>query len=232
MSRSAPRFHGVIAIDGPSGSGKSTVARAIAAHLGLRYLDTGAMYRAATVSALDAGLDLDDSAAVAEHVRGMDLHVSTDPADQTLLLNGADITATIRTEGISLRVSVLAANLDVRRELIARQQAIVADGRGIVLEGRDTTTVVAPEAEVRILITADPHERIARRSAELHGEVTGETLRSTRAHVVERDAQDAAVTSFHTASDGVHTLDTSRLDIGESIEAVLNLVARSMETRS
>ena len=219
-------LQGVIAIDGPSGSGKSTVSKAIARELGMRYLDTGAMYRAVAYGAALEGIDVEDTAAIERFSREMDLPMPTDPDDQTIVVNGTDVTAAIRTSAVSLIVSAVATNLGVRRELVRRQQEIVAGG-DIVLEGRDTTTVVAPDAEVRILITADPEARVARRTAELHDEVSSATMSQTLTEVVDRDAKDATVSNFHTPADGVVTLDTSHLDLAGSIDAVLQIIAES-----
>ena len=217
-------FTGVIAIDGPSGSGKSSVSRAVAQRLGLRYLDTGAMYRAVTFGAMMAGIDVEDQGAVEQYARRMELFVPTDPQRQVIVLEGRDITNDIRTSAVSLTVSAIATNLAVRRELITRQQQIVAAGRAIVLEGRDTTTVVAPDADVRILITADEDSRIARRTAELHAEVSSTTMAQTSSQIADRDRRDSTVASFQTAAEGVITLDTSQLDLEQTIEAVLQIV--------
>ncbi|WP_153503554.1 (d)CMP kinase [Cumulibacter manganitolerans] len=219
-------LRGVIAIDGPSGSGKSSVSKAIARELGMRYLDTGAMYRAVAYGAALEGIDVEDTAAVERFSREMDLPMPTDPDDQRIVVNGTDVTDAIRTSAVSLIVSAVATNLGVRRELVRRQQQIIAGGE-IVLEGRDTTTVVAPDAEVRILITAHPEARVARRTAELHDEVTSATMSQTVTEIVDRDAKDATVTNFHTAADGVVTLDTSHLDLAGSIDAVLQIIADS-----
>lgn len=218
-------FRGVVAIDGPSGSGKSSVSRAVAAALGLRYMDTGAMYRAVAYGALRAGVDLDDAAAVQRFAEGMSLPVPTDPQRQQIVVNGEDVTVQIRTTAVSEVVSAVATNLPVRAELVRRQQAVVADGQAIVLEGRDTTTVVAPDAAVRILITADPQARIARRAAELHASVDAAAMQQTSAQILERDAKDAAVVEFQRAADGVVTLDTSYLSLEGSIQAVLEIIA-------
>lgn len=216
----------VIAIDGPSGSGKSSVSRSVARQLGLRYLDTGAMYRAVAQGAVLAGIDVEDAERVAQYAREMDLPMPTDPDEQTIIVNGQDVTAAIRTSAVSLIVSAVATNLAVRRELVRRQQEIVAAG-SIVLEGRDTTTVVAPGAQVRILITADPEARVARRTAELHDEVSGRTMSQTMTEIIDRDAKDATVVNFQTAADGVITLDTSHLDLAGSVAAVLRIIADS-----
>lgn len=224
-------FRGVVAIDGPSGSGKSSVSRAVARRLGLRYLDTGAMYRAVAYGIGLEGIDSADGDAVARYAAAMDLPMPTDPDEQVITINGLDVTTAIRTSEVSLAVSAVATNLAVRAELVRRQQEIVAGG-GIVLEGRDTTTVIAPGAEVRILITADPRARVARRTAELHDEVSSATMAQTMSEIVERDAKDSTVVSFQTAADGVVTLDTSALDLEQSIDAVLQIIDVSAKERA
>lgn len=224
-------FRGVVAIDGPSGSGKSSVSRAVARRLGLRYLDTGAMYRAVAYGIGLEGIDSADGDAVARYAAAMDLPMPTDPDEQVITINGLDVTTAIRTSEVSLAVSAVATNLAVRAELVRRQQEIVAGG-GIVLEGRDTTTVIAPDAEVRILITADPRARVARRTAELHDEVSSATMAQTMSEIVERDAKDSTVVSFQTAADGVVTLDTSALDLEQSIDAVLQIIDVSAKERA
>ncbi len=214
----------IIAVDGPSGSGKSSTARGVATRLGLRYLDTGAMYRAVTWSALEHGLDLDDTAAVAERARELRLEVSTDPAGQYAIADGEDVTAAIREPGISETVSKIATNLDVRKELIRRQRAIIVDAQptgGIVVEGRDIATVVAPDAELKVHLTADQDARMARRGAELAaGAVTAEQLRD---QIVRRDADDATVSQFLVASDGAVTIDSTHLSLEEVIDVISRL---------
>ena len=155
----------VVAIDGPSGSGKSTVSRRVAATLGLAYLDTGAMYRAAAWWCEHKGVDLDDGAAVADAVAAMPLHMGLDPEHPTFTVDGTDVSAAIRDPHIASVVSKVATNLDVRAELARRQRDIIrfeatghtgsfSGGAGIVAEGRDITTVIAPDADVRLLVTA------------------------------------------------------------------------------
>ncbi|WP_240746775.1 (d)CMP kinase [Cryptosporangium phraense] len=220
----AAGFRGVIAVDGPSGSGKSSVCRAVARRLGLRYLDTGAMYRAVTWAAIDRGLDLDDQPAVAALSRGLTLGISTDPAAPGIAVDGVDVDGPIRTPKISESVSAIATNLDVRADLIARQRAIIADDGGIVAEGRDITTVVAPDADVRLLLTADENARIARRARELHGTADQEALKATHAQIATRDARDSTVVDFLVAADGVVTLDTSALTFEQVVSTVLQIV--------
>ncbi|GAA3389660.1 (d)CMP kinase [Cryptosporangium minutisporangium] len=227
-------FRGVIAVDGPSGSGKSSVCRAVARHLGLRYLDTGAMYRAVTWAALDRGVDLTDRPAVAALCRALVLDIATDPGAPGIAVDGVDVTGAIRQSRISESVSAVATNLDVRADLIARQQAILAEekGTGVVAEGRDITTVVAPEAEVRLLLTADESARIARRARELHGTDDAAALAATHAQVVTRDARDSTVVDFLVAADGVVEIDTSALTFDQVVDAVLDVVAETRKTRA
>ena len=217
----------VVAIDGPSGSGKSTVARRVAAALGLRYLDTGAMYRAVTWWALEQGVDLADTERVAQLARELPLDQGLDPRAEAVAVAGTDVVAAIRTSRISAAVSAVATNLGVRAELVARQQAVARQG-GVVIEGRDITTVVAPDAPVRVLLTADENVRLSRRAIEVHGSDDATAVDATRDQVVRRDADDSTVASFHQAADGVDVVDSSLLSLDETVDAVLKLVeARS-----
>ncbi|OLT39397.1 cytidylate kinase [Serinicoccus sp. CNJ-927] len=222
-----------IAIDGPSGSGKSSVSKAVARELGLGYLDTGAMYRAVAWRCLDADVDLTDQQAVAQAARDLPLDILTDPDDQTLRVGGTDITDAIRETRVTSQVSAVATNLDVRAELRRRQREIVAAAReqqgGIVAEGRDITTVVAPDAEHRILVTASEEARLTRRSTELHGGADAEQVAATRDQIVRRDQQDSTVSAFMEAADGVVTLDTSDLSFDQVVAAVLALVRGEVE---
>lgn len=214
----------VIAIDGPSGSGKSTAARGVAERLGLAYLDTGAMYRAVTVAFLDAGIDPSDTAGVIEATRNAQLEISTDPAEQWIRVNGRDVTTEIREPRTSANASAVATVPECRENLVARQRAIIeAAPKGIVAEGRDITTVVAPDARVRLLLTADPEIRMARRKAELGDKVDTAALRD---QVLRRDRDDSTLVNFTTAADGVTHLDCTYLTIEETIQAVLDLVGR------
>ncbi|MFP5335412.1 MAG: (d)CMP kinase [Actinomycetes bacterium] len=216
----------VVAVDGPSGSGKSSVSREVARRLGLAYLDTGAMYRAVCWWCLERGIDLKDTAAVAQAARDIPLHVGTDPQAPTVEVGGVDVAEAIRESRISRVVSLVATNLDVRAELVRRQQQVIAAATaGIVAEGRDITTVVAPEADVRVLLVADEQARLARRALELHGHAEEPALEATRDEVLRRDAQDATVSVFHTAADGVVTVDSSSLTFEQTVDAVLALVA-------
>ncbi|HEY9338632.1 MAG TPA: (d)CMP kinase [Kribbella sp.] len=219
----------IIAVDGPSGSGKSSTARGVATRLGLRYLDTGATYRAVTWSAVDRGLDLDDTAAVAQRARELELEISTDPGHQFVIADGTDITAAIREPRISEVVSKIATNLDVRHELVRRQRAVIdaaQDGGGIVVEGRDIATVVAPDAELKVHLTADQDARLSRRGAELgSGAVSAEQLRD---QIVRRDADDATVSQFLVASDGAVTVDSTHLTLEEVIDVISRLAKETV----
>lgn len=220
----------VIAIDGPSGSGKSSVSREVACRLGLEYLDTGAMYRAVCWSCLDAGIDLTDAEAVAEHARDLHLTLDTDPQAPRVQVGGRDVSAEIRLTAISESVSVVAANLQVRAILRAQQRALIEAAvcglrRGCVAEGRDITTVVAPDADVRLLLTASERQRLARRALEVHGSADGQALEATRDQVLRRDADDSTVATFHTAAGGVAVLDSSALTFEQAVQAVLDAVA-------
>lgn len=213
----------VVAIDGPSGTGKSSVSKAVARQLGIGYLDTGAMYRALAWWCLDREIDLSDQDAVAQAARDLPLEMVTDPHSPDVRIDGRSIDAEIRETRISQQVSTVATNLEVRAEMKQRQRDLIAStGRergGVVAEGRDITTVVAPDARVRILMTASEEARMARRAGQLSVDVE-----TTRSQIVDRDAADSAVSSFMTASDGVVTVDTSEIDFTQSVQAVLQVV--------
>ena len=218
-----------IAIDGPAGSGKSTVSRMVAEALDGGILDTGAMYRSVTWWCLDQGIDLTDREAVARAAEDIDLVQGTDPSGATVVVAGTDITAEIRTQRISQQVSAVATNTLVRAILQRRQRELffaAAAERGFcVAEGRDITTVVAPDAHVRVLLTASDEERMRRRAAELDLEDNEDTRARMADQVLRRDRDDATVSEFHTAAEGVETVDTTGLGIEEVVEQVLMLVA-------
>ncbi len=213
----------MIAIDGPSGSGKSTVARAVAARLGLGYLDTGAMYRALTWWVRSRGIDLTDAEAVAVAARELPMTIGTDPSSPTFAVDGVDVSEAIRTTEISESVSAVATNLAVREEMVRRQRAMVADG-GWVAEGRDITTVVAPDADVRVLLLAREDARLARRAIDVHGVADTTAVEATRDQIVRRDAQDSTVAAFTEAAPGVSVIDSSDMTVDETVDAVLALL--------
>lgn len=212
----------VIAIDGPSGSGKSSVAREVATRLKLAYLDTGAMYRALTWWVLETGTDPQDAEAVAEAAKSLPLELGTDPIVETVMCNGVDIREAIRSERVTAAVSAVASNPEARRALIAQQRLeIVSNGKRIVAEGRDITTVVAPEATVRILLTASEEVRKARRGEQLGGDRTSEQL---EADVSRRDAADSRVNNFTEAAEGVELVDSTELDFEQTVAEVIRVI--------
>ena len=218
----------VIAIDGPSGSGKSSVSRAVATRLGVGYLDTGAMYRALTWWCLDQGIDLADHAAVVTAAETFPLDLVTDPKAPSVRVGDTDVTTDIRGERVTSHVTAVATNKGVRPVLQDLQRrlikAIAQASGGVVAEGRDITTVVAPDADVRLLLTASEEARLRRRSTELHGTADLAAVAATHDQIVQRDKADATVSQFTEAADGVVTLDTSDLDFEESVQAVLAVI--------
>lgn len=224
-----------IAIDGPAGSGKSTVSKRVAAALGIGYLDTGAMYRALTVFALDQGVDLDDHDAVRTLADQMPLIIESDPYAPRLWLGEVEVTAAIREPRISEAVSQVATNLQVRAWMAIEQRRRMlesaAQGSGMIAEGRDITTVVFPDADLRVLLTADNEARLRRRTRELYGEVTPELLEATRAQVEARDEKDSTVSEFMSPAPGVHLVDSSHLTIDGVVAAVVALADQSLKAR-
>lgn len=222
----------VVAIDGPSGSGKSSVSLAVARQLQLAYLDTGAMYRAAAWWCEHLGIDLEDQEGVSDAVISMPLHMDTDPDHPGLSVDGTDIAQAIREPHISAVVSKIAANLDVRAELGRRQRELIEHGAangGIVAEGRDITTVIAPDAQVRLLITASEEARLERRAAQLEAAGKSVDAAALRDQVLRRDRDDAKVSQFLEAPKGVTLVDTSNLDFNQSVEKVSELVRAAIE---
>ena len=214
----------VIAVDGPAGSGKSSAAREVARSLGLRYLDTGAMYRALTWWLLENGVDIASAAAVAQHARCAEIEVGTDPGAPAIRVGGADVAGPIRAREVSNAVSVVASVPQVRAHLIAMQREIIvralAAGQGIVAEGRDIGSVVAPEAQVKVFLTASETVRARRRSADLAGE-PGVTVALTRAEQAQRDRRDAP--QMARAADAVE-IDSSGIGLDEVVREIVSLV--------
>ncbi|MFH5880692.1 (d)CMP kinase [Arthrobacter sp. NA-172] len=214
----------VVAIDGPSGSGKSSVSKEVARRLKLAYLDTGAMYRALAWYCLKTGIDLTDGAAVEQASKDLPLELSTSANAEYVSVAGVDITEEIREPRISSSVSAVATTLGARNELIRRQRQLIEQHhRRMVVEGRDITTVVAPNAEVRVLLTASEEARLRRRGLQLGGTQSKEQL---AAQVIHRDAKDSAVVNFTQAADGVVTLDSSDLDFEETVDTALSIVGK------
>ena len=215
----------VIAIDGPAGTGKSTVSRELARRLKLAYFDTGATYRVATLTCIREGVDLANHDDVCAMVETMIVDLRLDPTNPRVMLDGEDVSALIRTDTVALSVSKVATNLEARAILGNMQRAVIAgeiaggfsEGRGIVAEGRDITTIIAPDAPVRVLLTADEETRVARRAGE------GADVGTVREAVLGRDAQDSTVVNFHTAADGVVAIDTTDLTVDEVVAAIISL---------
>lgn len=221
----------VIAIDGPSGTGKSTVARWVAQDLKLSYLDTGATYRAATLWCMRNGLDLSnpekvETEQITELITTMPLAQDLNPNNVSLALAGQDITETIRTDEVTAKVSVLSTRPEVRELLVQLQREAIASRPRIVVEGRDITTVVAPDAEARILLTASPEVRMARRGQQLRE--TDQDPSNVAADVIERDAKDSALVDFMTPAEGVAEIDSTHLSLEDTVTVVLAEIQRQV----
>lgn len=183
------------------------------------------MYRAVTLYCMEAGIDLEDAVAVEAAARAADIELSTSPDAEFVRVSGRDVTDAIREPIVSSSVSAVATTLGARAELVRRQQQLIKDsGLRIVAEGRDITTVVAPRAEVRILLTASEEARLRRRGVQLGGTQSAAQLKE---QVITRDAKDSAVVNFQQAADGVVTIDSSDLDFEETVQAVLDVVYAS-----
>ncbi|QNN55174.1 (d)CMP kinase [Nocardioides mesophilus] len=207
-------------MDGPSGSGKSSTSRGVAARLGLRYLDTGAMFRAITWWLLQRGVDVEDAAAVAALADAPVLVSGTDPAAPSITVDGVDVAGPIRSAQVTGAVSAVSAVPEIRARLLREQRDIIGAG-GIVVEGRDIGTVVAPDAAVKVYLTADPGARAARRTAEL----TGTTVEATHADLARRDRLDSGrVTAPLAMADDAHHIDTTPFTLEEVVDQVVRLV--------
>ena len=214
----------VVAMDGPSGSGKSSTSRGVATRLGLRYLDTGAQFRAMTAWMLDHGVDVDDPQAVAARTDEARLESGTDPAHPTITLDGADVAARVRSQEVTDHVSAVASVPAVRQRLLDLQRRIIGEAEaagGIVVEGRDIGSVVWPQAEVKLYLTADPSARAARRTAE----VGAGSVEATEADLLRRDTIDSGRTvAPAVAPDGAVHLDTTPFTLDEVVDQVVALV--------
>ncbi|MFG1611588.1 (d)CMP kinase [Nonomuraea wenchangensis] len=210
----------VVAMDGPSGSGKSSVSRGVARALGLRYLDTGAMYRAMTWWMLREGVDLADPAAIAARSGEPVIVAATDPDAPAIHVDGVDVGGPIREAEVTGAVSAVAAVPEVRARLVALQREVVGAG-GIVVEGRDIGSVVCPDAPVKIYLTASAEARARRRSAEL----AGTTVEAQQEALARRDTLDSTrKTDPLSMADGAIELDTTAFSLDEVIAEVLRLV--------
>jgi cytidylate kinase len=216
----------VVAVDGPAGSGKSSVSRAAARVLGFDYQDSGAAYRAVVWNVLDKGIDTEDADAVIASLDSFDYSIGVDPDHYFVRVGDTDVTEAIREPRISAVVSHVARVPEVRARLVELFRSVIASSvrPGIITEGRDITTVVAPTAGVRILLTASEEARMARRSAE----VTGQSAKLVGEQLSARDAQDSRVVDFMNAADGVITIDSTSLDFDQTVAAVVALVRGSL----
>lgn len=222
----------IVAIDGPSGTGKSSTSKAVAAQLGLSYLDTGAQYRAITWWMVNNGIDLTDPSAIAAVAGKADIVSGTDPAAPTITVDGTDVAGPIRTGEVTSQVSAVSAVPEVRARITELQRSIAAaaaaDGRGIVVEGRDIGTTVLPDADLKIFLTASPEARAARRS----GELKGADVKATQEALVKRDAADSTrKTSPLAKADDAVEVDTTELTLQQVIECVVTLVGEKRASK-
>ncbi len=216
----------IIAIDGPSGAGKSTLGRMLARELGLLYVDTGAMYRAAALAVVKAGASAaNDDVAVTSVARRARIELEGDPDSLRVLLDGRDVSESIRTEQITRLSSVISAIPDVRRDLVRRQREMGARGRGCVLDGRDIGTVVFPRADVKFFLTAIPEARAQRRFEEDRRREQNLTFADTLADINTRDERDStrADSPLAIAEDAV-VIDTTELNIEEVFQRMLEVI--------
>ncbi|WP_328722501.1 (d)CMP kinase [Streptomyces sp. NBC_00247] len=212
----------IVAIDGPSGTGKSSTSKAVAAELGLSYLDTGAQYRAITWWMLTNDVDIADASAVANAAAKPVIVSGTDPSAPTITVDGEDASGPIRTQEVTAGVSAVSAVPEVRALITELQRSIAAGaGAGIVVEGRDIGTTVLPDADLKIFLTASAEARAARRS----GELKGADVAATKEALIKRDAADSGrKTSPLAKADDAVEVDTTELTLEQVIECVVTLV--------
>lgn len=214
----------VVAIDGPAGAGKSTIAKALAARLGVRYLDTGAMYRAVTFAAMSSGIELNDQNLVADLTRKSKMLLT----DESVVINGLDATVAIRSSEVTAAVSTVAANSLVRTELRERQRQWITDHNGGVVEGRDIGSVVFPDATLKVYLTASPIVRARRRVAQSGGNVD-----EIAASIASRDLQDSSRSdSPLTQTDDAIIIDTSDRSIDEVVAHLVELTNKTSRKNS
>ena len=220
----------IIAIDGPSGAGKSTLGRRLARELGLLYVDTGAMYRAAALAVVGTGVNVADAEEVARVAARARIELAGDPDSLRVLLEGRDVSAEIRTEQITRLSSVISAIPAVRRDLVRRQREMGARGGGVVLDGRDIGTVVFPGADVKFFLTAVPEERAKRRFDEDHAKEPDLTFQETLADLNTRDERDStrADSPLRIAEDAV-VIDTTELSVEQVFERMLDTIRERRE---
>lgn len=211
----------VIAVDGPSGSGKSSTARGVAQRLGYAYLDTGAMYRAMTWALLRRGVDVRDAEAIASAAAGVAIASGTNPSAPTISADGEDVSVPIRGDEVTANVSLVAAVPAVRELMVALQRAIIAEAGGIVVEGRDIGSTVAPDAKLKVYLVADQQARAARRAAEVGAADHAATSES----LAMRDQIDSTRTASPlTKHESAVEIDSTHLTLDEVIDLVVSLV--------
>ena len=218
----------IIAIDGPSGSGKSSTSRGVATRLGRRYVDTGAMYRAVSWWMLENDVDIDDPEAVAEVCDRPRVKLGIDPDDPRIWVDGRDVSAAIREDAVASAVSKVAAVPEVRARLVREQREIVsrclADDVGVVMEGRDIGTVVLPDADLKVYLTADAEARAQRRAQERQGDGdTSYDVSAAAANLADRDRRDSTrtISPLQMAADAVH-VDGTHLNLEQVIDVVIS----------
>ena len=218
----------IVAIDGPAGSGKSTVAREVARRLGFTYLDSGAMYRAVTLAALDRGADLADGAALGELARSLDIELRRrDDDNAQVIADGRDVSDAIRDPRVTGASSTVAAHPAVRAALLDKQRGLMAAG-SYVVEGRDIGTVVAPDAPVKAFLTADPAERARRRAAELERRGLSFDRQEVAAAIEQRDTLDSTRSAAPLRqADDAELIDTTGLAAGDVADRIVALVERA-----
>ena len=223
-------FRGAVTLDGPSGTGKSSVARGVARRLGAAYLDTGAMYRAATVAVLDAGVDPDDAESVARTVAAARIVVGTEAGSERVEVDGVDVAVRIRGAEVTRSVSAVSAVPAVRRQLVAQQRELAATAEAVVVEGRDIGTVVLPDARLKVYLTAAPEVRAARRAGQL-GLTEPAEIDALAADLRRRDEYDSsrADSPLRPAADAV-VVDSSELDQQAVVDRVVALAEAALVT--
>ena len=222
-----------VAIDGPAGTGKSTIARMVAQRIGAAYLDTGAMYRTATLGVLRAGIDPADTAGVIAATTDLKLDIGDNPEVTEVTLDGVDVSADIRSAEVTANVSAVSAIAEVRANMVDLQRTLAAGERSVVLEGRDIGTVVIPDAEVKVYLTATPEVRAQRRTDQDRAAGRDVAYEDVLAAVIERDQKDSSRTEspLRPAADAV-IVDTSDLTIDQVLDRLVGLAEQASAERT
>jgi CMP/dCMP kinase len=223
----------IIAIDGPSGAGKSTLGKMLARSMGFLYIDTGAMYRAAALAILQAGVDVEDADLVSDAVKKSHIRLEGDPDSLKVYLNGEDVSQRIRTEAVSRIASVISTYSTVRQELVARQREMGSHG-SVVLDGRDIGTVVFPSADIKFFLTATPHKRAERRYLEDHDKDPSAIFEDTYENLIARDLRDTTRSDspLMVAEDAI-VIDSTDMELEGVFQRMRAVVdERSKQTRN